>query len=183
MSASEIIVKKLSRSCTLKDVNRIFCRFGRIRDIRIEKNGFCFIKYEKPENAHLACAKMNGLIWHGKKLFIEIVSVKNFERIHSFESSRKASRKTLSDSNNRGNEMRSKKMQQNRLKIIVASKIGGEIHFKLSMSTKLLRMKTEYANHFEIPLSSLQFLFKGVFIILCTKDNFWLSLDSISILQ
>ena len=164
MSASEIKVKKLSRNCTKEDVNRIFCRFGQIRNIRIEKNGVCFIKYEKRENANLACAKLNGLIWHGKKLFIEIVPVKDFERIHSFESSRKASRKTQSESNNHGNEMESRKLQQNRLKIIVVSKIGGEIHFKLNMSTKLLKMKEEYAKQFNLSLSSLQYLFKGTII-------------------
>merc|ERR1711936_1096168 len=70
--STRVYVGGLNHRSREKDVERFFRKFGRIREISLKKNGFCFVEFDDYRDADDACYEMNGRDLLGDRVTVEI---------------------------------------------------------------------------------------------------------------
>merc|ERR1712223_336889 len=70
--STRVYVGGLNHRSREKDVERFFRKFGRIREISLKKNGFCFVEFDNYRDADDACYEMNGRDLLGDRVTVEI---------------------------------------------------------------------------------------------------------------
>merc|ERR1712109_276539 len=70
--STRVYVGGLNHRSREKDIERFFRKFGRIREISLKKNGFCFVEFDDYRDADDACYEMNGRDLLGDRVSVEI---------------------------------------------------------------------------------------------------------------
>merc|ERR1719499_968809 len=70
--STRVYVGGLNHRSREKDIERFFRKFGRIREISLKKNGFCFVEFDDYRDADDACYEMNGRDLLGDRVTVEI---------------------------------------------------------------------------------------------------------------
>merc|ERR1712223_833993 len=70
--STRVYVGGLNHRSREKDIERFFRKFGRIREISLKKNGFCFVEFDDYRDADDACYEMNGRDLLGERVSVEI---------------------------------------------------------------------------------------------------------------
>ena len=70
-SEHRIYVGRVSRRTSLRDLEHVFGKFGRIRDIDV-KHDYAFIEYDDVRDCEDAISQMNGRTLDGQRLKVEM---------------------------------------------------------------------------------------------------------------
>ncbi|KAJ6833347.1 glycine-rich RNA-binding protein 4, mitochondrial-like [Iris pallida] len=78
-SSSEIFISRLSFYTTQDELKKAFSPFGNIKEARLimdssrsRPKGYAFVKYSSEEEAEKAVKSMNGRIYGGRLIFVEL---------------------------------------------------------------------------------------------------------------
>jgi|GEM_PF-361931 len=68
----KIFIGNLPYDIREREIDDAFYRYGRVRDIRVNKNGFAFVTYDHPRDADDALRDMDGRTVFGRKIRVEL---------------------------------------------------------------------------------------------------------------